>query len=161
MTIAIRPARKEDVPQIYRMVLGLAEFVNEVHRLRATEASLLADGFGERPQFHCLVADAGGGRLVGCVIYTRNYSTWQGNSVVYIDDLFVTEEARGTGIGKKLVAHVAKEAIIGESGRISLTVLDWNPARKAYETMGFEHEQTSLRYTVEGAALRSLAALAD
>lgn len=160
-TIAIRRATREDVPQMFEMVRGLAAFVKETHLLKATEADLLRDGFGPAPRFRCFVADDGSGTLLGSVIYSANYSTWIGKSTCYIDDLFVTEAARGKGIGRRLVAAVAKDAVAEGHGRISLTVLDWNPAREIYHRLGFEHEESALRYTVAGDALTALAGSAD
>jgi|TARA_E500000318_G_scaffold27588_2_gene27786 GNAT superfamily N-acetyltransferase len=160
-TIAIRRATREDVPQIYTLVRGLADYVKEAHLLKGTEEDLLRDGFGDQPRFKCLVADDGTGTLLGTVIYSANYSTWVGRSTCYIDDFFVSDKARGKGLGRRLMAAVAAEALAEGHGRISLTVLDWNPAREAYHSLGFEHEESSLRYTVSGEALNRLAASAD
>lgn len=160
-TITIRRAAREDVPQLFEMVRGLAEYVKETHLLKASAEDLLRDGFGENPRFKCFVAEDAGGQMLGSVIYSANYSTWIGRSTCYIDDLFVTEAARGKGVGRKLVAAVAKDALADGHGRMSLTVLDWNPAREIYHKLGFEHEKSSLRYTVVGDALKKLAASAD
>lgn len=157
-TTTIRRARREDVPAMFEMVRGLADYVDETHLLKASEADLLRDGFGPAPRFKCFVADDGRGQLLGSVIYSANYSTWNGRSTCYIDDLFVTEAARGKGIGKRLVGAVAADAVADGHGRISLTVLDWNPAREIYHRLGFEHEESALRYSVSGDALKKLAA---
>ncbi|MEO9900557.1 MULTISPECIES: GNAT family N-acetyltransferase [Alphaproteobacteria] len=160
-SITIRRAAREDVHQMFAMVRGLADYVKETHLLRASEEDLLRDGFGPEPRFKAFVADDGTGSLLGSVIYSANYSTWVGRSACYIDDLFVTEAARGKGVGRRLVAAVAADAVAEGHGRISLTVLDWNPAREAYRSLGFEHEENALRYTVSGEALKKLAVSAD
>jgi len=158
--IIIRRAVREDVPQLFKLIQGLAEYVKEAHLLKATEADLLRDGFGPEPRFKAIVADDGTGKLLGNVIYSANYSTWIGRSVCYIDDFFVTEAARGKGVGKRLMAAVAAEAVADGHGRIALSVLHWNPAREIYHRLGFKHEEEWLRYSIAGDALEKLAASA-
>lgn len=160
--ISIRDMRAEDAPRVFEMVMALARFLGEQDHVAATVETLLEDGFGPRPRFGALVAVGTDGGLVGYTTYSWNYSTFQGNPYLYIDDLYVGENARGQGVARRLVAVVAARslAIARGPGRVALTVVDWNPARDVYRRLGFETETTSLRQVIEGEALRRLAATA-
>lgn len=161
--IKIRDMRAEDAPRVFDMVMALARFLGEEDYVEATVETLLEDGFGPNPRYGGLVAEADDGALVGYTTYSWNYSTFQGNPYLYIDDLYVSERARGRGVARRLVAMVAARslAIARGPGRVALMVVEWNPAREVYRRLGFETETTSLRQTIEGEALRRLAAIAE
>ena len=86
------------------------------------------------------------------------FSTWLGRPGIYLEDLFVTGEARGKGIGRRLITRLAAIAVERGWERIDFQVLDWNPARGFYRQLGFEHLGEWLRYGGDAAALRRLAA---
>jgi GNAT superfamily N-acetyltransferase len=155
-TIIIRDAEPGDVPTILRFVRELAMFENELEAVVATEADFLRDGFGPARRFFCRIAlldDA----PAGFTLWFRNYSTWQGRAGLYIEDLYVTEAARGQGVGRRLLADLARIAIQEKAGRIDLSVLHWNPARGFYEAAGLTHRDDWLPYRIEGAAIAALA----
>ncbi len=95
MTIEIRDARPEDMPAVLRLVKELATFEKEPEAVEVTETDLVRDGFGEEKRFHCFVADSQDG-VVGLALVYPRYSTWKG-PVVHLEDLIVTEKARGAG----------------------------------------------------------------
>ncbi|NBB83868.1 MAG: GNAT family N-acetyltransferase [Alphaproteobacteria bacterium] len=156
----LRPAVPADVPEILRLIRELAVFEKEPDAVKATEADLLRDGFGDRPVFEVIVADAGD-RLAGFALFFPDYSTWEGRPGLYLEDLYVEEAARGTGLGRRLIAAVARVATARGYTRLNLSVLDWNPARGFYEAIGLVHKTEWLGYRADGPALEALAALAD
>ena len=99
----VRFARPEDALTIIEFVRGLAVFERESpERVHLTPEAILRDGFGDRPAFESLIAEQDG-RPVGFALFFPNYSTWEGSPGLYCEDLFVAEEARGTGAGEALL----------------------------------------------------------
>jgi GNAT superfamily N-acetyltransferase len=155
--IAIRKAGPADAATIVRLIRELAVFENLLEQVRITEADVLRDGFGARPCFECLLAEAGG-EAVGFAIHRPNYSTFEGRPGLFVEDLFVAEQARRLGVGRMLMARLA--AIAHERGcsHMNLAVLHWNPAREFYVRIGFSHLEDWLPYGISGRALARLAA---
>jgi GNAT superfamily N-acetyltransferase len=155
--VTIREATAADAGTIVRMIRALAEYERLLDRVRIEEADVLRDGFGPRPCFECLLAESAG-VTVGFALYMTDYSTFEGRPGIFVEDLFVTEGARGQGIGRLLLARLA--ALARERGwaSLSLVVLDWNPARAFYHRLGFAEASGWLPYRMTGAALERLAA---
>jgi GNAT superfamily N-acetyltransferase len=154
--ITIRDARPQDVPTILHFIRELAAFEQAAESVIATEADLLRDGFGPTPRFFCRMALLDD-EPVGYALCFRNYSSWEGRAGIYLEDLYVTEAARGHDIGRKLIADLAALAIREDARRLDLSVLDWNPARGFYEKLGLGQLTEWLRYRAEGEVLRRLA----
>jgi GNAT superfamily N-acetyltransferase len=155
--IIIRPATSADVETILSFIKGLAAFEKEPGAVKTTTADLLRDGFGTNPKFEVLIAEQGG-QPVGFALFFSTYSTWEGRPGIYLEDLFVVEEARKSGVGRKLMSALAALAVARGCARLELSVLDWNPAREFYHRLGMEHREEWLRYRLSGEALRVLAA---
>lgn len=154
----IRPATSADIPLILAFIRALAEYEREPDAVTATEAQLRAHGFGPNPYYQCLIAEQNG-HAAGFALYFFNYSTWLGAPGLYLEDLFVSPEFRGYGIGKALLKRVA--AIAQERGclRLQWEVLDWNtPAIEFYKAMGAEFLDEWRNVRVTGEALARLAA---
>src|SRR3546814_17450823 len=117
------------------MIRELAEFEREPDAVKATEADLLRDGWGPSPRFEALIAELDG-VPAGFALYFHNYSTWEGRAGIYLEDLYVAERARGHGIGRKLMAALARLAAERDCRRLALRVLEWNPARRFYAGIG-------------------------
>ena len=91
-------------------------------------------------------------------MYFFSYSTWLGANGIYLEDLYVTPEARGTGAGKALLRHLARLACEKNCGRLEWSVLDWNqPAIDFYLSIGAQPQDEWVRYRMEGETLRSFA----
>jgi GNAT superfamily N-acetyltransferase len=134
--VNIRPATPDDVPVILRFIRELAEYEREPHAVRAKEADLLRDGFGETPRFRCVIAEVDV-LPVGFALFFTTYSTWRGHHGIRLEDIYVTPAMRGHGIGKALLAHVAGIAVAEGCPRLEWDVLVWNaPAIGFYERMG-------------------------
>ncbi len=152
----IRTARREDAGEILRLIRELAEFENLLDQVRAREEDILRDGFGPRPRFECLLGEIGG-EVLGFALYFHNYSTFEGRAGLYLEDIYVSPAARSTGLGRALMARLAKIAVERECARLDLWVLHWNPAREFYRRLGFDQMEDWLPYRLDGAALGKLA----
>lgn len=164
-TLRVRPAKPSDAATIVDLVRGLARFEHQpVDHVRLTVRDIWRDGFGPRPAFEVLIAERvreGVATPVGFALFFPNYSTWEGRAGIYIEDLFVVEEERESGVGRALMAAVARLAQERDAARIDLAVLDWNPARGFYEALGMTHQQAWLPYRMEADAVARLAAEAQ
>lgn len=157
---SIRFAEQTDVPAIHGLIIELAVYEREPEAVAVTEADLLRDGWGPRPHFTCLVAEAGG-RICGFALYHPIYSTWQGRSL-YLEDLYVQPAWRGRGLGTALLARVAREAERAGCARLDWSVLTWNePALRVYERIGALRMEEWRRMRLSGDALAVLAAQAE
>lgn len=156
----IRPAAREDAAAILEMIRELARFERAEEAVKASVADLERDGWGPAPRFEALIAETAGAP-VGFALYFHNYSTWEGRAGLYLEDLYVRPEARGSGAGRSLMAVLAAIAVERGCARLDLSVLDWNPARRFYDALGMTQMVEWLPYRAEGAALAALAAEAD
>lgn len=135
MEIIYRDACVEDMEQVLLLIKELATFEKEDNAVEVTVEDLVNDGFGEKPLFHCFVA-AYEKAIVGIALIYSRYSTWKGPAV-HLEDLIVSKEVRGKGIGNRLLAEVVKYAHNKGVKRVCWEVLDWNePAIDFYESKG-------------------------
>jgi GNAT superfamily N-acetyltransferase len=154
----IRSAVPSDVPTILRFIRELAEYEREPDAVLATEADLLRDGFGSARRFTAVIAELDG-QSAGFALYFTSYSTWRGHHGIRLEDLYVTPSLRGQGIGKALLARLARIAVDEGCPRLEWDVLDWNePAIAVYQRLGAKimTEWRIMRLSDE--ALQSLAA---
>jgi GNAT superfamily N-acetyltransferase len=157
---SIRAATPADIPLILDLIRALAAYEREPGAVKATEADLLRDGFGEYPCFACLIAEYEG-EAAGFALYFDNYSTWRGRSGIHLEDLFVLPRFRGQGIGKALLSAVAACAAERGCVRLQWDVLEWNQtAIDFYQGLGaqFLDEWRIMRVNDDG--IRSLASAA-
>lgn len=149
--VTIRPATPADVPALLALIRELATYEKKRHKAVVTEADLLRDGFGPNSKFRALLAEWDG-RPVGYASFFYFYSTFQGRAALFLEDLFVLEQFRGKGIGKALLAAVAKLALDENCFGLRWEVLDWNhPAIEFYEKLGatFLHERKAVAFDEE------------
>lgn len=133
--ITIRPGKKEDLPRAFELIQELAEYEKAPHEVNNTIARMEADGFGENPIFKFIVAEQDGS-IQGMSLYYWRYSTWKGRRL-YLEDLIVTADKRGTGIGQKLFDETINIAKAGNATGMMWQVLDWNePAINFYKQYG-------------------------
>ena len=153
----IRAATPADIPAIHRLIVELAIYEKEPDAVKATHEDLQAALFGERPVAECVLAEQDG-EAVGLALFFTNFSTWTGKPGLYLEDLFVMPSARGAGLGKALLVHLAGIAVARGYGRFEWSVLDWNaPAIGFYKALGAKpmDEWTVMR--VDADALTALA----
>ncbi|MGN6278304.1 MAG: GNAT family N-acetyltransferase [Sphingomonas sp.] len=157
MTLSIRPAARADVPTVLRFVRELAAFEREPDAVEATEAMLDAALFEEKAA-EAVIAERDG-KAVGFALFFHNFSTWTGKKGLYLEDLYVTPEARGSGVGTGLLKHLAAIAVERDCARFEWSVLDWNqPAIDFYTAMGAE---MMAEWRIERVAGKALARLAE
>ncbi|WP_323961754.1 GNAT family N-acetyltransferase [Arthrobacter sp. JZ12] len=155
---AIREARRDDVPIILQLIHDLAEYEKEPDAVRNTVEGLEDALFGENSRIFAHVAEDDGG-VQGFALWFLNYSTWEGVHGIYLEDLYVRPEARGSGYGKALLQTLARIASERGYARVEWSVLDWNePSIGFYRSLGAapQDEWTTFRLTGP-----SLAAFAD
>ena len=158
--ISIRFACADDLPLIADLIRGLAEYEKLAHEVRFDEAVLGAKLFGPRPYAEVIIGEVDGAAQ-GFALFFHNFSTFEGKPGVYLEDLFVRPEARGSGLGKALLSRLAAIAVERDCARLEWSVLDWNePAIGFYKKLGARlmDEWTVMR--VDGAALVQLGASA-
>jgi GNAT superfamily N-acetyltransferase len=129
--VRIASAREEDVPSILALIRGLAEYEKLTHQCVATEADLRQAIFGPRPSVEVVMAFSGDAPI-GFALFFQNFSTFLGRPGVYLEDLFVVPEWRGRGVGRRLLAYVARVAVERHCGRMEWAVLDWNESAIAF-----------------------------
>lgn len=138
----IRTATAEDVPAIHRLVCELAEYERARHEVEATPEMLREALFGPDPTVFAHVAETasaehGGGEVVGFALWFLNFSTWRGRNGIYLEDLYVQPEHRGSGFGRELLTELARICVQRGYTRLEWSVLDWNePARGFYRALG-------------------------
>jgi GNAT superfamily N-acetyltransferase len=153
----IRWATEGDAALIVHFVRALAAYEKEpLENVCITQADVLRDGFGTPRRFEVLIAEIDD-KPLGFTLFFPRYSTWQGRHGLYIEDIFVDESARGTGLGRKIIAAVAKIAQARGCARIDLSVLKWNPARGFYNRLGFDHAEPWMSYRLGEAHFSGLA----
>lgn len=158
MTISIRPATAADLPLIAQLIRDLAEYERLAHEVRFDDEVLRTKLFGPRPYAEVVIGEIDG-KAQGFALFFHNFSTFEGRPGIYLEDLFVRPEARGSGLGKALLSHLAALAVERDCARLEWSVLDWNePAIGFYKKLGarFMDEWTVMR--VDGDALAQLGA---
>ncbi|AWI56138.1 GNAT family N-acetyltransferase [Sinorhizobium fredii] len=158
MAINIRDAIPDDAATILRFITELAIYEKAEQEVEATVELLTASLFGPGRVSRAVICEVDGAPA-GFAIWFYNYSTWQARKGLYLEDLYVTPEHRGSGAGKMLLKHLARIAIAEGCGRFEWSVLDWNePAIRVYEAIGAEPLSEWTRYRLVGKELEALAA---
>jgi GNAT superfamily N-acetyltransferase len=155
--LSIRPAKIEDAALLKMLIGELAEFERLSHEVTLTEEDLRRDGFGPEPKFRALIAEWSGEPAGYALLYVT-YSTFIGRTGLFLEDLFVRTQFRGKGIGKALLAHLAKIAREEKCYGMRWEVLDWNQlAIDFYQSLGAEFRNSWRSVSLTGAPLKQLA----
>ena len=158
MAINIRPATPNDAELILRFITDLAIYEKAEHEVKTDAAGIRDSLFAEGSTAHGLICE-NDGQPIGYAVYFFNYSTWLGKHDLYLEDLYVSPEARGLGAGKALLRHLAQLAVARGCGRFEWSVLDWNtPAIDFYESFGARPQSEWTTYRLTGQALLDFAA---
>ena len=135
MNALIRKAKKKDSLAILNLIKELALFEKEPKSVKLKLSDIENDGFGTKPLFECIVAEINK-RIIGMAIYYPRYSTWNG-ATIHLEDLIVSEQYKGKGIGTQLYSNFIKMAFNSGVKRVEWNVLDWNsPAINFYKKSG-------------------------
>ncbi|WP_024874827.1 GNAT family N-acetyltransferase [Saccharomonospora piscinae] len=135
MDSRIRRVRESDVDTVVELVHDLAEYEKAPQECHLTAEGLRSALFGESPALYGHVAEVGG-EVAGFTLWFLNFSTWRGVHGIYLEDLYVRPELRGTGLGRALLAALAEECADRGYGRLEWWVLNWNPAVEFYTSLG-------------------------
>lgn len=131
----VRRIRPEDVDAVVELVHALAEYERAPQECHLTSEQLHGALFGEAPALFGHVAEVDG-EIAGFTLWFLNFSTWRGTHGIYLEDLYVREEQRGSGLGKVLLATLAAECVAKGYHRLEWSVLNWNPAVGFYRALG-------------------------
>ncbi len=157
MSIVIRAALEHEVGVILQFIRDLARYEHLEHEVMATEETLREALFGARPYAEVVFA-CRDGEPVGFALFFHNFSTFVGRPGIYLEDLYVRPEARGHGIGRRLLSWLAATAIHRKCGRLEWAVLNWNePSIQFYRKLGAVAMDEWTTYRVTGPALSKLA----
>ena len=154
--LSIRPATIDDVGLLRTLIRELAEYERELDLCVIEEADLARDGFGPTPRFRALIAEWNG-KTAGYALFFDFYTTWIGRGL-FLEDLWVREQFRGQGIGKELLATVARIAVAEKRYGVHWEVLDWNEKSiEFYKSLGAEFRDQWRPVLLADEALRRLA----
>jgi GNAT superfamily N-acetyltransferase len=154
--LRIRPATIDDVASLCTMIREFADFEHGLDQVTMNEQTLARDGFGPAPRFRSLIAEWDG-QATGYAVFFGYYSTWVGYEL-FLEDIFVREAFRGHGVGKALIAEIARIAVEENCVGIHWEVLDWNQrAIDWYKALGAEFRTKWKALLLSGEALQRLA----
>ncbi len=156
-TARVRPATPDDVPELVALIRELAEYERALHEVEASEEHLHATLFADRPAVFAHVVQVGD-EIAGMAVWYLSYSTWLGDHNLYLEDLYVRPQHRGSGTGRLLLSTLAALCVERGYRRLEWWVLDWNPARGFYDALGATALTEWIPYRVSGEALTRLAA---
>jgi len=157
MSLVIHRARPDQVPQVFSLIRELAAYEKLSHEVEATEAMIADALFSDSPRLYCEIAEWNG-EVAGFAVWFLNCSTFAGRFGIYLEDLFVRPAFRGNGIGKALLAHLAKTCVDNGWARLQWSVLDWNaPSIAFYKSLGAVMMDEWTLCRVSGLALDALA----
>ncbi|TDK36561.1 GNAT family N-acetyltransferase [Rhizobium deserti] len=157
MPLHIREAVREDAPTLLRFIRELAIYEKAENEVLATVETIEETIFGAGAVTRALICQMDG-EPIGMAVWFFNYSTWQGRNGLYLEDLYVTPDARGMGAGKAMLRRLAAIAVENNCGRFEWSVLDWNtPAIRVYGAIGAEPLNEWIRYRLSGEKLVAFA----
>ncbi len=150
-----------DVPLILTLIRELADYEGLASEVTATDARMHDALFSAIAVAHAVVARTADGTPAGFALYFFNFSTFVGRPGLYLEDLFVRPEHRNCGLGRRLLAHLAKIAVDRDCGRMEWSVLNWNEmALRVYRAIGAQPLDGWTVQRLTGEALNRLAAQA-
>jgi GNAT superfamily N-acetyltransferase len=155
--LKLRKATRKDIPLVLSFIRELAKYEKAPDAVSCTEKDLRRDGFGSNPKFRVVIAEWNG-EPAGMAFFFHNYSTWRGRPGIFVEDLFVRTQFRGKGVGRALMAKLAKTAIAEQCHGIRWEVLEWNkPAIDVYQHLGSKFREGWRIMQISGEELRELA----
>ena len=154
----IRPIAPADVPAVVALVHDLAAYEKAPEQCHLTAAQLHSALFGPSPALFGLIASEPDEPVAGFALYFLNFSTWEGVHGIYLEDLFVRPQQRGSGLGKALLTRLAQIAVDRGYARVEWSVLDWNtPSIEFYRSLDAVPMNGWTTFRLTGPALRTAA----
>ena len=159
--LVLRNARRQDIPLIFSFIRELADYERLTEEVKVTEVDLEEHLFGKSSSAEVVIAEYKN-EPVGFALFFSNFSTFLGKPGIYLEDLFVRVSARGKGIGRALVTHLAGVARERNCGRLEWSVLNWNQsAIEFYRRLGAVPLKEWTAYRLTGKALQKLGSATD
>jgi GNAT superfamily N-acetyltransferase len=156
---AIRPVTPDDMDVLANLVRELAVYEKLEEYAKATPDDFRRNLFGPRPVAEAAIVEVAG-EAVGFALWFASFSTFEGRPGIYLEDLFVRPRYRGQGIGKALLAMLARLAVERGCGKMNWHALTWNePAIGFYRALGARPIGDAMGFRLEGESLHCLAAL--
>jgi len=153
----IRAATEDDAAVVLALIKDLAEYEKLSHEVEATETDIRQSLFGDRPVAEALIGELEG-VPISFALFFYNFSTFLGKPGIYLEDLYVKPDYRSNGFGRKMLAHIARQAKERNCGRFEWSVLDWNePAIHTYDKLNARPMKDWILYRLTGDALDKLA----
>ena len=157
--MTVRRVQPDDVPTVLRLVRELAAYEKAEHEALMTADQLRGALFGEAPALFGHVALSEDGEIAGFALWFLNFSTWRGTHGIHLEDLFVSPDHRGTGLGRELLRTLAQECVDRGFSRLEWSVLDWNtPSIDFYKAAGAVPMDEWTVFRLTGDALAGFAA---
>jgi diamine N-acetyltransferase len=155
--VTIRAARQDDTGLIFDLVRELAEYERLADAVDATPEMIGAALFGTEPRLFCDIAEWNG-EAAGLALWFLNFSSFRGRHGIYLEDLFVRPAFRGRGLGKALMAQLARRCVAQNWARFEWSVLDWNaPSIAFYKAIGADVMDEWKICRLSGPALQAFA----
>lgn len=155
--IVIRAATPDDAGNLHSLLLGLARATGLKEKIRSKPDDFRRLGFREKPAFYALIAERNGQPL-GLSLFFYNFSSWRGEMGIYVQDLYVTDEARSTGLGRRLLAETVRLGKAQGATHLRLSVDRANVrAHRFYRRLGLKASEQELIFQATGAAFERLA----
>lgn len=155
--INIRAAHEDDCGLILEFIKDLAIYEKALSEVKTTVEDLQQALFSEHPKAFALICSIAD-KPVGFALYFYSYSTWTGKFGLFLEDLYVASEHRGSGAGKALLKHLANLALENDCARFEWNVLDWNePSIQFYESFGAKPQSEWIGYRLAGDELKDFA----
>ena len=159
--VRLRFAQRQDAALVLSFIRELAEYEKLGHQVVADEDTLADSLFGEHPAAEVVFAEVDG-EPAAFALFFHNYSTFLGRRGLYLEDLYVRPRFRGEGLGRLLMAFLARLAIERGCGRFEWWVLDWNSdAIRFYRDLGASGMDDWTVQRITGEALQRLAGQFD
>ncbi len=153
----IRRATEADAEAIHSLVMDLAESTGLTHKVTSTARDIRSHGFGAEAAFEALIAESNGA-AVGLCLFFESFSSWDGRRGGYMQDIYVSEAARGLGLGRRLLAEAAAISSARGGSYLRLVVDSGNVTAQAfYERVGLRWAAEERIYQVRGDDFAALA----
>ena len=155
----LRDAEPRDLPTVARLVRALARYEKLEHLARGTEEAFGRALFGTPPRAFALIAETSEGEAAGFAIWFYSFRTFQALPCLYVEDVYVEPAHRGSGLGRRIFADLARRALREGCDRMEWSVLDWNaPAIGFYDRIGSRPREGWTQRVLSRPALDALAA---
>jgi ribosomal protein S18 acetylase RimI-like enzyme len=156
MEFKIREITREDVAEVIALLREFAKYENLLEFVEITEEKLFDAMFGENAFVEGLIA-LSGDRAVGYALYYASFATFRGQRGLYLEDIYISSEYRGRGLGETMLRQIARRARDRGLERIDFQVLEWNKAAIAfYEKLGAVRDEDERHFKFTDEAFGSL-----